>query len=162
MVCLDAVGFFDDRPRSQRLPAGFGFIIPRLAGQLRANERRGNFLLAVHCRSSVAFARSWEHAAAVAGLPIVLLRDPRWNGRGQRATHWVNPLLMDLDRSDHEPFWRRRPGRPDHRHRNPAQPALPPQHRHPGHAHYARLGQVADSLAVALVGVPDHVDAERS
>lgn len=41
-------------------------------------------------------------------LPVALLRDPRWSGRGQRVTHWVNPLLMDLDRSDHEPFWRRR------------------------------------------------------
>jgi hypothetical protein len=28
---------------------------------------------------------------------------PRWNCRGPRITHWVNPLLMDLDRSDHEP-----------------------------------------------------------
>jgi len=163
VVCLDAVGFFDDRPRSQRLPAGFGLMFPRLAGQLRANERRGNFLLAVHRRSSAAFARSWAHAAAVAGLPVALLRDPRWNGRGQRATHWVDPLLMDLDRSDHEPFWRRRvPAvlitatatlRSPHYHRSTDTPDT---------LDHARLGQVADSLAVALAGVPEHVDAERS
>jgi hypothetical protein len=163
VVCLDAVGFFDDRPRSQRLPAGFGLMFPRLAGQLRANERRGNFLLAVHRRSSTAFARSWAHAAAVAGLPVALLRDPRWNGRGQRATHWVNPLLMDLDRSDHEPFWRRRvPAvlitatatlRSPHYHRSTDTPDT---------LDYARLGQVADSLALSLAGVPEHVDAERS
>ena len=66
VVCLDAVGYFDDRPQSQRLPAGFRLLFPRLARQLRANERRGNFLLAVHRRSSAAFATSWEQAAAAA------------------------------------------------------------------------------------------------
>lgn len=36
VVCLDAVGFFDDRPLSRRLPAGFGVLFPRPARQLRA------------------------------------------------------------------------------------------------------------------------------
>lgn len=40
MVCLDAGGYFDDRPQSQRLPDDFGLLFPRLARQLRANERR--------------------------------------------------------------------------------------------------------------------------
>ena len=153
VVCLDAVGYFDDRPQSQRLPAGFRLLFPRLARQLRANERRGNFLLAVHRRSSAAFATSWGQAAAAAGLRAALLRDPRWNGRGQRATHWVNPLLMDLDRSDHEPFWRRRiPAvlltgtatlRSLHYHRSTDTPDT---------LDYARLAQVADSLSAALAG----------
>ena len=34
MVCLDAVGFFDERPRTQRLPAGLGLRFPALARQL--------------------------------------------------------------------------------------------------------------------------------
>jgi putative transposase len=107
VVCLDAVGFFDERPWTQRLPAGLGLRFPALARQLRMNEHRGNFLLAVHRRSSAAFTTCWARAATAAGLPAAQLRDPRWNGRGQRITHWVNPLLMDLDRSGHEPFWRR-------------------------------------------------------
>ena len=58
VVCLDAVGFFDERPRTQRLPAGLGLRFPALARQLRMNEHRGNFLLAVHRRSSAVFAAS--------------------------------------------------------------------------------------------------------
>ena len=152
VVCLDAVGYFDDRPLSQRLPAGLGFLFPRLARQLRANERRGSFLLAVHRRSSSAFATSWEQAAAAAGLPAALLCDPRWNGRGQRATHWVNPLLMDLDRSDHEPFWRAHSGGAAHRERHAAQPHYHRSTDTPETLDYARLAQVADSLSTSLAG----------
>lgn len=63
-VVLDAVGFFDDRPRSQRIPPGFGLMFPKVARQLRARGRRGDFLLAVHRRSSEPFARAWAQAAS--------------------------------------------------------------------------------------------------
>lgn len=155
VVCLDAVGFFDERPRTQRLPAGLGLRFPALARQLRMNEHRGNFLLAVHRRSSAAFATCWARAATAAGLPAAQLRDPRWNGRGQRITHWVNPLVMDLDRSDHEPFWRR--GIPAVLLTGTATLRSPHYHRDsdtPDTLDYARLAQVADSLATTLAAAP--------
>lgn len=119
------------------------------------NEHRGNFLLAVHRRSSAAFAACWARAATAAGLPAAQLRDPRWGGRGQRITHWVNPLLMDLDRSDHEPFWRR--GIPAVLLAGTATLRSPHYHRDsdtPVTLDYARLAQVADSLAAALAAAP--------
>src|SRR3546814_4064267 len=119
------------------------------------NEHRGNFLLAVHRRSSAAFAACWARAATAAGLPAAQLRDPRWNGRGQRITHWVNPLLMDLDRSDHEPFWRR--GIPAVLLTGTATLRSPHYHRDsdtPDTLDYARLAQVADSLAATLATAP--------
>lgn len=152
VVCLDAVGFFNDEPDSQHIPAGLGILFPRLARQLRANERRGNFILGVHRRrASETFAHRWARAAAAAGLGAALLRDPRWNGPGQRVTHWVNPLLMDLDRSDHEPFWRR--GIPAVLLTATATLRSPHYHRNtdtPDTLDYQRLAQVADSLAAAL------------
>jgi hypothetical protein len=149
------VGFFDDQPRSQRILAGFGLLFPKLARQLRINERRGDFILGVHRRSSEGFARRWAHEAATAGLGAALLRDPRWNGRGQRVTHWGNPLLMDLDRSDHEPFWRR--GVPAILLTATATLRSPHYHRHtdtPETLDYARLARVAHSLAAALETAP--------
>jgi Zn-dependent M28 family amino/carboxypeptidase len=152
-VVLDAVGYFDDRPGSQRMPPGFGVMFPRVARQLKGTERRGDFLLAVHRRSSESFARAWEHAATAAGLPAVLLRDRRWNGRGQGFTRYLSPLLIDLDRSDHAPFWRRRiPAvfmtatatmRSPNYHRDTDTPAT---------VDYERLSRVAASLRAALAG----------
>lgn len=107
VVCLDAIGRFSDRPRSQGLPAGLGVLAPKFAGQLRAGGQRGDFLLGVHRTDSAPFANAWASAASDVGLRTVLFRDPR-GGRGQKATRWVNPLLLDLDRSDHAPFWWRR------------------------------------------------------
>lgn len=155
VVCLDAVGFFDERPRTQRLPVGLGLRFPALSRQLRMSERRGNFLLAVHRGSSAAFVTSWRRAAEAAGLPAAQLRDPRWNGRGQRITHWVNPLLMVLDRSDHEPFWRR--SIPAVLLTGTATLRSPHYHRDsdtPDTLDYVRLAQVADSLAATLAGEP--------
>ena len=159
VVCLDAVGFFNDEPRSQRIPAGFGLVFPNLARQLRTDGRRGDFILGVHRRSSEAFAQRWATAAAAAGLGTALLRDPRWNGRGQRLTHWFNPLLMDLDRSDHEPFWRR--GIPAVLLTGTATLRSPHYHRStdtPDTLDYTRLARVAGSLAAALMTTPalDH------
>jgi hypothetical protein len=151
VVCLDAVGFFTDQPRSQSIPAGFGLLFPKLTRQLRSNQRRGDFILGVHRRSSETFARRWANEATAVGLGTALLRDPRWNGRGQRVTHWVNPLLMDLDRSDHEPFWRR--GIPAILLTGTATLRSPHYHRDsdaPDTLDYPRLALVADSLAAAV------------
>jgi len=151
VVCMDAAGYFDDEPRSQRGPGGFGLMFPRAARQIAATQRRGDFLLAAFRRNSEAFARAWAQQATAVGLRTVLLRDRRWNGRGQRITHWVNPLLMDLDRSDHEPFWRR--GVPALVLTATATMRSPHYHRGsdtPDTLDYPRLGQLAESLASTL------------
>lgn len=106
VVCLDAVGYYDDTNRSQALPAGLGLVLPDVARAVRDRARRGDFLLVTHRDSSTTFAHRFQAAADQEGLATVPLRDPRWAGRGQRYTRWLNPVLMDLDRSDHAPFWR--------------------------------------------------------
>lgn len=81
----------------------------------------------------------------------MLLRDRRWDGRGQGVTRYLSPLLFDLDRSDHAPFWRRRipavfmtataPMRSPNYHRATDTPDT---------VDYQRLSLVASSLAAAL------------
>lgn len=152
VVCMDAVGYYDDQPRSQRGPAGFALMFPTAAREIAASDRRGDFLLAAFRRNSEAFTRLWARHAAAAGLRSVLLRDRRWNGHGQRITHWGNPLLMDLDRSDHEPFWRR--SIPAVILTGTATMRSPHYHRasdHPDTLDYARLEQLADSLTSSLL-----------
>lgn len=107
VVCLESVGYFSDQDRSQGMPAGLGLLAPHLAKQLRTGGQRGDFLLGVHRTDSDQFANAWAAAAEDRGLQTVLFRDPR-GGHGQKLTRWINPLLMDLDRSDHAPFWWRR------------------------------------------------------
>lgn len=106
VLCLDSVGYFDDEPGSQRIPAGFGIAFPQAAAAIRGAERRGDFLLAICRETSSGLTRRWEESSQAQGLRSVVVQDPRWAGRGQRFTRWINPLLMDFDRSDHAPFWR--------------------------------------------------------
>ena len=107
VLCLESLGYFSDQDRSQGTPAGLAVLAPTLSKQLRAGGQRGDFVLGVHRTDSTPFADAWATAAAGVGMRTVLFRDPR-GGAGQRVTRWINPLLMDLDRSDHAPFWWRR------------------------------------------------------
>jgi hypothetical protein len=106
VICLESVGYFDDRPGAQRLPLGFGMLFPTLTRTIRTREGRGDFLAAVHRGDCEGLLDELVTAAADQELDLLSLLDRRWNGPGQQFTRWVNPLLMDLDRSDHAPFWR--------------------------------------------------------
>ncbi len=108
VVCLDAIGYFNESPGAQRLPPGFGLMFPTLTKAVRARERRGDFLVAVCRRNSLAFATALADEMSGRGVATLTLEDRRWNGKGQSFTRWINPLLLDLDRSDHSPFWRAR------------------------------------------------------
>ena len=106
VICLESVGYFAEQPNSQRLPLGFGTLFPDLTAAVRARGGRGDFLAAIHRGDTLAFLQSVTETAARENLDVLGLHDRRWNGAGQRFTRWANPLLMDLDRSDHAPFWR--------------------------------------------------------
>ncbi|MFC4330917.1 M28 family peptidase [Streptomyces andamanensis] len=110
MICLESVGYFDDAPGSQRLPAGFATAFPGTAAATRADGHRGDFTLVVHRRSSAAAAAHWQRAAAAtpAGLRGLLLRDPRPDGPAGLLIGLAVPPANHLGRSDHAPFWNRR------------------------------------------------------
>jgi hypothetical protein len=108
VVCLESVGTFSSRPRTQRL-GGLGLLFRDVAARVAANQHRGDFVLAV-CRRSTSPAAQILVAAGAAlrePLSILIARDPRADGRRGRLITGLFPLLANLDRSDHAPFWNR-------------------------------------------------------
>jgi Peptidase family M28 len=108
VLCLESVGTFRDEPRTQRL-AGLGLVFRDLASRVRADDYRGNFLLALCRASSEPTAQALAAAARAGGskLPVHLARDPRPDGWRGRLVTALLPPLANLDRSDHAPFWNR-------------------------------------------------------
>ncbi|MGW6563789.1 M28 family peptidase [Streptomyces sp. NPDC054975] len=107
MLCLESVGCFADAPGTQAVPAGFGALFRGAAGAVRARDRRGDFTLVVHRRSSAAAADLWRRAAGAAEppLPVVTLRDPRPDGAWGTLAGLAAPPLNHLGRSDHAAYW---------------------------------------------------------
>ncbi|MDT9687126.1 M28 family peptidase [Streptomyces sp. P9(2023)] len=107
MLCLESVGCFADGPGTQAMPAGFGALFRDAAGAVRARDRRGDFTLVVHRRSSDAAADLWRRAAGAADppLPVVTLRDPRPDGPLGTLAGLAVPPVNHLGRSDHAAFW---------------------------------------------------------
>jgi Peptidase family M28 len=107
-VGLEAVGTFDDSPGSQKVGA-LGVVLPGLAGRVRARDRRGDFVLALHRRSTAAAAAVLARAGAALDPPLAVLggHDPRPDGPLGRLATGLFPPLGHLDRSDHAPFWHR-------------------------------------------------------
>jgi hypothetical protein len=108
VVCLESVGSFDDAPQSQSL-GGLDVVFRDLARRVRANDSRGDFVLALCRRSSSAAARALVAAGGALStpLPVLVARDPRPDGWRGRLMTFVFPVLTNLDRSDHAPFWNR-------------------------------------------------------
>jgi hypothetical protein len=156
VICLESVGTFHSEPDSQRL-GGLGLLFRDVAGRVRANQRRGDFVLAV-CRSStLPGAQRLARAGSTLRSPLSVLvaRDPRPDGRRGRLLTWMLPLLVNLDRSDHAPFWNR------------GVPAMlvtttaPFRNRHyhlagdrPENLDYARLGSLAAAVAATAATWP--------
>jgi hypothetical protein len=108
VICLESVGTFRPEPDTQRL-GGLGLLFRDVARRDRANQHRGDFVLAV-CRASTSRgAQALRAAGAALGqpLPVLVARDPRADGWPGRLVTWLFPLLANLDRSDHAPFWNR-------------------------------------------------------
>jgi hypothetical protein len=108
VICLESVGTFSTHPQSQRL-GGLGLLFRCLARDVRANQHRGDFVLAVARRSSADRARALVAAGAALSVPLSLHAavDPRPDGRRGQLMTALFPFLGNLDRSDHAPFWNR-------------------------------------------------------
>ena len=95
---LEMIGYADSTPGSQRVPGGFDLLFPEQVAELEANDYRGDFLFAVSDDGAAAAVELLKGAGAEIGLPIIgaVLSDELKN----------NPLLSDLQRSDHASFWK--------------------------------------------------------
>lgn len=95
---FEMIGYRDVTPNSQTFPEGFELLFPRQVRQVESNDSRGDFvvLIADELRSAEATAALVRMAARV-DLPAVALTLNEGNT--------ASPLLGDLRRSDHAPFW---------------------------------------------------------
>lgn len=94
---FEMIGYYDNSPNSQTLPAGFNILYPQVAQQISNDQFRGNFITNVGIQSHPALNVAFEAAAAayVPELKVISILAP---------TQWLS-LTPDLGRSDHAPFW---------------------------------------------------------
>ncbi|MCB0836411.1 MAG: M20/M25/M40 family metallo-hydrolase [Bacteroidetes bacterium] len=96
VVNLEMIGYFDNRPNTQNLPAGFNLLFPAAYNAVIADSSRGNFITNVGNESSAVLAAKFEQSANqyVPELKVITVLSP---GNGA--------LVPDLLRSDHAYFW---------------------------------------------------------
>ena len=94
---FEMIGFTDDTPDSQEMPAGFELLFRDAARELEANESRGDFIAVIGDPASEATVASLERYADRLGLPFIPLVVPE--------SLLESPLIGDLKRSDHASFW---------------------------------------------------------
>lgn len=94
---LEMIGYTDDAPGAQTIPAGFDALFPVGYAQIEDNEFRGDFITVVADDLIAEGAAALLAQAERIGLPAVHIElDEDLKN---------NPLLSDLQRSDHAPFW---------------------------------------------------------
>jgi len=93
---FEMIGYYDEAPNTQSLPAGFDMLFPLQTQAIQADSSRGNFLTVVGNTNSNPLITSFMNAASqyVPDLKTISLETP---GNGQ--------MTPDLRRSDHAPFW---------------------------------------------------------
>lgn len=151
VICFDSPGYFDTAPGSQRLPFGVALLPIPAVKDIKKHNNAGDFALIIHRPRSAQQANTLHKSAAAGGLRTVLLNDRRMDGHLQRFTRLLNAAAVDLDRSDHAPFWQARipsifvTGTATLRNRHYHQPTDTAET-----LDYSRLALIVESTATAL------------
>jgi hypothetical protein len=94
---FEMIGYFDNAPNTQTLPAGFNILYPEVYNAISNDSFRGNFITNVGIQSHPGLNEAFEAAADkyVPELKVISILAP---------AQWQS-LTPDLGRSDHAPFW---------------------------------------------------------
>jgi hypothetical protein len=95
MISLDGVGYTNDRPGSQGMPAGFDRLFPSMGKRLRELEFRGNFIAVIADSAGAHGLAAIQQQADAAKLPVL----------GDALGVIQRLALLDAARSDHASFW---------------------------------------------------------
>lgn len=94
---FEMIGYTDSTPGSQTIPFGFDSLFPEAVEIVEAAEYRADFITVIADDRANEMATSMVRYGERLGLPLVHL---------ELASDIKNsPLLGDLRRSDHAPFW---------------------------------------------------------
>lgn len=94
---FEMIGFTSETEGSQRIPTGFDLLFPEAYGQIEDDGFRGNFITIVADDLIRDGAEALDRHAKRLGLATVWIE--------LDASLKTSPLLLDLRRSDHAPFW---------------------------------------------------------
>ncbi len=95
---LDAFGYRDTAPFTQRLPRGFGATFPAVKERLEKRDLRADFVALLATASAADLARTAERGISTRGPQAVTVVVP--------DALIDSPWVSDFRRSDHAPFWR--------------------------------------------------------
>ncbi len=93
---FEMIGYYDEMPNAQMMPAGFELLFPEAAAALEANEFKGDFINNVANENSATLMNLYEENANlyVPDLKVISFAAP---GNAE--------IAQDLRRSDHAVFW---------------------------------------------------------
>lgn len=96
LLNMEMIGYKDDAPNTQSLPAGFNILFPAAYQAVASDSFRGNFLTNVANTASDPLRLAFDSCAAayVPDLRVISL-----------AVAGNGIIAPDLRRSDHAPFW---------------------------------------------------------
>ncbi len=97
MVSLEMIGYRDDAPNTQSVPAGFNLLFGDEYAKIEDNQFRADFVAIVSIDSATTTANAIRSHAETSGPPTALLI--------LDSAQAQSPLLADLGRSDHAAFW---------------------------------------------------------
>ena len=121
---LEMIGYTDDSPGAQTIPAGFDALFPVGYAQIEDNELRGDFITVVADDLIAEGAAALLAQAERLDLPAVHIE--------LNADLKNNPQPPDLRRPDHAPFWE--VDYPALMSTDPSAPRVPHDHRGPAPA----------------------------
>lgn len=94
---FEMIGYYSDVKNSQTFPQGFGFLFPDAEQAMIANDWRGDFIAVLAGDNTLVWVDAMEEHAGKNDhriVSVILNESLR-----------KSPLLADLRRSDHAPFW---------------------------------------------------------
>jgi hypothetical protein len=94
---FEMIGYASSEPQSQEVPLGFDVLFAEAYAQVEANAFRGDFIAVITDDLARPSADALARHATRIGLPALVLEVP--------PELKNSPLLTDLRRSDHAPFW---------------------------------------------------------
>lgn len=94
---FEMIAYKSDEENTQNMPTGFGIFFPEAVKFVDGNKKRANFIGAGGDPKSSASIDALKAHADKAGLPFMSLK--------LSSGDINNPLLADLQRSDHAAFW---------------------------------------------------------
>ncbi len=102
-IVYECIGYFVDPPHTQAMPAELRYLFPQLWKNLTARQFRGDFCLLVHRAPGAGLARRLQKAFQE--MDCLIMRDPADLPLLGKILAGRFPVLHNLQRSDHAPFW---------------------------------------------------------